>query len=475
MLSSAYDSIAASFDTTHGGFGGAPKFPQQPVLEFLLRTHDQEWAPDASAMLSRTLEEMASGGIHDQLGGGFARYSVDDAWLVPHFEKMLYDNAQLARLYLWAGIELERDDLISVARSTLDYMVRDLRHPKGGFFSSEDADSEGVEGKFYVWTPEEIRGVLGDDADQVLEFYGVTEHGNFEGSNILSVVGDMAPPRIDTSRRALLEARARRVRPGLDDKIVSSWNGLAIRAFAEAGAVLTDDRYLDIAETAASFSTEHLIVDGRLMRSWREGRVSVPGFLEDVASLAVSLFTLYSVTGDTSWYEAAMDHVIRLDAFEREGGGFYQTASDATGLLKRPTDLADNPLPSGNALASEALLLASSLSGDGHLRDRADHALEAAGAIASRFPSMVGHHLAVALSSQGPRELAIVGNGWRDLAQVYWRRYRPDIVLAASEKATDAVPLLAGRDTDVTTAFVCRGFVCDLPTTDPAELESQLA
>jgi hypothetical protein len=261
----------------------------------------------------------------------------------------------------------------------------------------------------------------------------------------------------------------------LDDKIVSSWNGLAIRAFAEAGAALADDRYLDLAEAAAAFSIEHLTVDGRLMRSWRDGRVSVAGFLEDVASLAVSLFTLYSATGGTRWYEAAMDHVSRLDAFEREGGGFYQTASDAKRLLKRPTDLADNPLPSGNALAAEALLLASSFSGDGALRDRAQDALGAAGAIASRFPSMVGHHLAVALSSQKPRELAIVGNRWRDLAQVYWRRYRPDIALAASESATDAVPLLAGRSPEETRAFVCRGFVCDLPTTDPAVLESQLA
>ena len=247
MLAAAYQRIESSFDTVNGGFGTAPKFPQQPVLEFLLRIHAEPWAPDAGAMLSKTLEEMAAGGIHDQIGGGFARYSVDSRWLVPHFEKMLYDNAQLIRLYLWAGCEFDRSDFVAVSRSTIAYLQRDLRHPAGGFFSSEDADSEGVEGKFYVWTPDEIRSVLSDAAEPLLAYYGVTEAGNFERANILEVVGDTAPDGLDELRNRLLAARAQRVRPGLDDKVVASWNGLAIRALAEAGAVLGDESYLELA------------------------------------------------------------------------------------------------------------------------------------------------------------------------------------------------------------------------------------
>jgi uncharacterized protein YyaL (SSP411 family) len=473
-LAAAYDLVEASFDSVHGGFGAAPKFPQQPLLEFLLRAHEEPWAPAAARMLTRTLEEMSDGGIHDQLGGGFARYSVDARWLVPHFEKMLYDNAQLARLYLWAGIELGRDDFVGVARSTLDYMARDLRHVGGGFFSSEDADSEGVEGKFYVWSPDEIRAVLGDEAEDFIRYFGATEAGNFEGANILHVVGEERPADLDRLRTALLEARGRRVRPGLDDKVIAAWNGLAIRALAEAGAALDDDRYLQLARDAAVFVFDELVVDGSLMRSWREGKVSVPAFLDDHASMAVALFTLYSATGETSWFERALHLTHLLDRFASEEGGFYTVASDGPGLVKRPSDLADNPLPSGNALAAEALLMASLFTGDESFRKTADLALAAAGLMVTRYPSMVGHHLAVALAARETREVAIVGEQWRELSQVFWARYRPGTVLAASPFATDDVPLLAGRETDATLAFVCREFVCDRPTADPAELALQL-
>ena len=474
-LADAYQKIESSFDPLNGGFGQAPKFPQQPVLEYLLRVHREEWAPNAATMVVKTLDEMAAGGIHDQVGGGFARYSVDAHWLVPHFEKMLYDNAQLVHLYLWAGVELERPELIDVARRTIEYLERDLKHPSGGFFSSEDADSEGVEGKFYVWTPDQIRSVLDEGADDVIDYYGVSEQGNFEGSNILNVVRDAEPRGLKAARAELLEQRSLRVRPGLDDKVVTSWNGLAIRALAEAGAAIGDEHYIDLARDTASFVLSELVVDGVLMRSWREGRASVPGFLEDHAAMAVGLFTLYAATGEERWYEEAITLVGGLDQFVRPEGGFYSTSSTSETLVKRPTDVTDNPLPSGNALAAEALLLANLYTGNPAWRDSAIEALGSAALFVERYPSMVGHHLAVAHSLLDARELAIVGDGWEQLASVYWRRYRPGVALAPSATGTAAVPLLEGRTAPhAARAFVCRGFVCDLPTSDPHQLAGQL-
>jgi uncharacterized protein YyaL (SSP411 family) len=474
VLRAAYGQIESSFDPVHGGFGGPPKFPQQPMLEFLLRVHDEAWAPRAGVMVVKSLEGMASGGIHDQIGGGFARYSVDTHWLVPHFEKMLYDNAQLARLYLWAGIELDRPDFLDVARSTLDYIARDLRHGDGGFFSSEDADSEGVEGKFYVWSKRELEETLGHAAPPVIAYYGVSEAGNFEGANILHVAGGEPPPDLDEARRALLEVRQARVRPGLDDKVVTAWNGLAIRALAEAGAALDDTEYLEMARAAARFAVVNLTVDGRVMRSWREGRTSVPGFLDDHAGLAVGLFTLFAATGEIPWYEHAMRLTRDLDRFFRPAGGFYST--DSEDLVKRPQDVTDNPLPSGNALAAEALLLAALYTGDATWREAADDALGAAALLAERFPTMVGHHLAVSYSAARARELAIVGPEWERLARVSWSRYRPHVALAVAPAETEGVPLLRDRFHEGRTlAYLCRGFVCDLPTSDPTELARLLA
>ncbi len=474
-LEEAYKQIATSYDPVHGGFGGAPKFPQQPVLEFLLRIKDEEWASNANEMLVKTLDEMAAGGINDQIGGGFARYSVDQHWLVPHFEKMLYDNAQLARLYLWAGIENSRSDFVEVARSTLGYMTRDLRHPDGGFFSSEDADSEGVEGKFYVWSLEEIQALLGEQSEAVTSFYGVTAEGNFEGANILNVVGDSAPPNLAYATKTLLEARSQRIRPGLDDKVIASWNGLAIRAFAEAGAALGDARLTQSATEAARFILDNLVVDDRLMRSWRQGQTSVSGFLDDHASMAVGLFSLYASTGELEWYESAMWLINELGRFTNPKGGFFSTPEDGEPLVKRPTDSTDNPLPSGNALASEALLLASLYAGDQTARSRAESALGSVGLLMRQYPSMVGHHLSVLHSSNRTRELAIVGPGWEGLASIYWRSFRPHVALAPSSVVTDVVPLLADRGVDGTLAYVCQGFVCELPTNDPEALSTQLS
>jgi uncharacterized protein YyaL (SSP411 family) len=418
---------------------------------------------------------MARGGIHDQIGGGFARYSVDSRWLVPHFEKMLYDNAQLARLFLWAGVELDRPDFVAVARSALDYMLRDLRHPDGGFFSSEDADSEGIEGKFYVWSIEEIHDVLGDDAGPIVDYYGVTDGGNFEGANILFVAGSEEPENLEESKRALLRARSHRIRPGLDDKVIASWNGLAIRALAEAGAALKDETYLRAASHAAGFVLDNLVVDGRLMRSWREGRTSVAGFLDDHSSLAVGLFALFSATGEPRWYEAAQDLVANLDSFASPEGGFYATAEGESDLIKRPTDNTDNPLPSGNALAAEALLLSGLFTGDPERHRATESALSSSGLLMRQYPSMVGHHLAVSHSLGRAKELAVVGADWPRLVPAYWARYRPHIALAVGSVEDSAVPLLSGRHQEgKTLAYLCQGFVCDLPTGEVEELARQL-
>jgi uncharacterized protein YyaL (SSP411 family) len=315
--------------------------------------------------------------------------------------------------------------------------------------------------------------VLGNEADPVLAYYGVTEAGNFEGANILEVVGDTPPADLEALRSRLLDARAERIRPGLDDKVVASWNGLAIRALAEAGAVLGEESYLDLARDAAGFVLDNLVVDGVLMRSWREGRTSVPGFLDDHASMALGRFVLYAATGEERWYTEAMNLVESFARFRRPDGGFYSTADDAATMVKRPTDLTDNPAPSGNALAAEALLWASLYTGDGALREESEAALRSAAVLAERYPSMVGHHLAVTHSSLDAREVAIVGEGWNRLAEVYWSRYRPGVVLAAAPSES-RIPLLEGRFGQGTKAYVCRGFVCDLPTSDPEVLAAQL-
>ncbi len=473
-IEAAYEQVVSSFDPVNGGFGSAPKFPQQPVLEFLLRVRKEPWASRADQILGLTLDKMARGGIHDQVGGGFARYSVDERWLVPHFEKMLYDNAQLARLYLWAGVELSRPDFIDVARFTLDYLIRDLKHERGGFFSSEDADSEGVEGKFYAWSKEELIELLGAGADRTIDYLGVTETGNFEGSNILTA-GVEEPEDLEESKRILHKARDERIRPGLDDKVITSWNGLAIRALAEAGVALGESRYLEAASDAARFVLDELIVDGRLMRSWREGRTSVPGFLDDHAAMAIGLYALFAATGDVEWYDSAATMVDEFERFANPDGGFYTTAEDAESLVKRPVDQTDNPLPSGNALAAEALLLAGLYTGESESHERAESTLAAAGTLMSRYPSAVGHHLAIAYSATRTQELAIVGSDWPSLAEAYWDRFRPQVALAVSSGDDHGIPLLADRHRpEATLGYVCRDFVCERPVARPDELRALL-
>ncbi len=493
QLSSAYERLIGSLDGEYGGFGGAPKFPQVPGLEFLLRVHSEPWASEADEALTLTLDRMAAGGIYDHLGGGFARYATDRVWLIPHFEKMLYDNALLARLYLRAGQELDNPDYFQVARQTLDYMLTDLALPDGGLASAEDADSEGVEGKFYVFEYDEFTDIVGRDAAApVAAVLGVTKQGNFEGTNILHAarpVTDVAEEHgvavewlraaVGAAKERLLDIRNRRVRPGLDDKVVTAWNGLALRALAEAGAVLGESRYLEAGRANARFVLQQLRrPDGRLLRSFRAGRANIPGFLDDYAAYTLGLFGLYQATGEEEWWAAGLELVTEMQDLFWDETQFFSTAHDADSLITRPQDLMDNPSPSGNSLAAEALLVAALFTGDPQLFDRAEAALRAGAQLADQYPSAVGHLLAVAHSWQAPpREVAIVGHNADSLTEAFWSRYRPGAVLAISAgDAESAIPLLEGRlpHHGDALAYVCQRFACQAPTTDPKVLKAQL-
>ncbi|NIA26244.1 MAG: DUF255 domain-containing protein [Gammaproteobacteria bacterium] len=493
LLVSSHQALASQFDEAEGGFGGAPKFPQEPVLEFLLRVADEPWAPDAKRMVSLTLNKMADGGIHDHVGGGFARYSVDRSWTIPHFEKMLYTNAQLARLYLRSAQVLNEPAFTAIAIRTLDYMLRDLRLPGGAFASAEDADSEGSEGTFYVWDADEFADVVGEQLNPLAAaFFGVTEEGTFEGRNHLRVTRPLeqvtseldidpaaADAMIDMARSRLLSRRAERVRPGLDDKVVTAWNGLAIRALAEAGAILGESRFLEAARDAAVFlRSEVTRADGRLLRSWGKGRASVPAFADDYAATALGLFTLYQATGEVRWYTEAMRLIEGMvDLFADPDGGFFTTGADVEAPLARKRDHFDSPTPSANALAAEALLLASLYTGDADLRAHSERALRAGAAVATASPSGAGHLLSVLHTTlREPQEIAIVGPDAQELASVVWEGFRPDVALAVDRdgSATKVVPLLEGRATGSTLAYVCRNFQCALPVSDPEALRRLL-
>ena len=488
----AVEMLSDSFDPDWGGFGNAPKFPQAPVLELLLRIHalDSELGPAVEPMLRKTLDTMRAGGIYDQIGGGFARYSVDKEWLIPHFEKMLYDNALLARIYLRAGQALGNPGYAATATEILDYLADEMRDDAGGLHAAEDADSEGAEGKYYVWSHDEFFELAGKDADIVAPLYGITQQGNFEGANNLYLAvsprelakslelpaGDIeaAKARVDA---ALISARQRRIRPGRDTKVIAAWNGLAIRAFAEAAAVLEAGDYRDVAIGIAEFVTTEMIdTSGRLHRAWRQGRTSGPGFCDDYAAMAVGLYTLFSVTGDVRWYDHAEVLTTSMIDLFGDTGGFFSPGSDAAGLIARPKDFTDNPLPSANSLAAEALLLRSAYGGvpDEHAAEIA----RGAGRLLERYPSGVGHLLSVLLTAEfGIREVAIVGDGpaRRELERVAWEGFRPECVVAVGP-VDSPIPLLHGRGTAEAgaAAHVCRNFVCDLPVSTAEELRSRL-
>jgi uncharacterized protein len=390
--------LRQSFDPRHGGFGAAPKFPQPLALRWLLRRWRETGDDELLRMATATLDQMAAGGLFDQLGGGFHRYSVDAAWLVPHFEKMLYDNAMLAGCYLEAWQATGRESYATVVRQTLDYLLRDLSDPAGGFYSSEDADSEGEEGKFYLWTPGEVAAVLGDEAGALFcRVYDVTEAGIFEGRNILNLAHPLAieakmlgrdaselAAEMDAARRKLLAAREGRVRPGRDDKVLVAWNSLAIEALARAGATLKEPRYTTAANAAADFLLASLYGDGRLLHYWRAGQAKYDAYLDDYAGLGNALLALYETGGAWDRLDQAVALADRLLASfaDQEHGGFFYTADDHERLIVRRKDAIDNPLPSGNGLAATLLTRLATISG------RADYAAAASTTLRACLPWM---------------------------------------------------------------------------------------
>jgi hypothetical protein len=509
-LDQALTNIHSSFDWTNGGWGGAPKFPQSMTLEFLIRRYVATRDEPVLKMITLTLDKMARGGIYDQLGGGFHRYVTDAIWRVPHFEKMLYDNAQLARVYLHAWQISQNDFYRRIAEETLDYVAREMTHARSGFFSSTDADSEGHEGKFFVWTPDEIRATLGasglvivshrpmsdpNDAQMFMDAYGVTAQGNFEGKNILHVARDhdvsaaiyhldesKVEQRLNQARRKLFLAREQRVKPARDEKVLTSWNGLMLAAFAEAARALGRDDYRALAERNADFLlTELRDSHGRLRRSWKDGDVRVGGFLEDYANLIEGLLVLYQTTFDECWFIAAR-HLAdtMLELFSDPRGGFYDTSHEAQQLVTRPKDVHDNAVPSGNAMAATVLLKLGAYTGESRYTEEAERALRLVQKALAVAPMGFAQWLCALDFALGePKEIAIVGDrqGARELLNVVYREYRPNQVVAyATHGDVSAIPLLHTRVSlkNRATAYVCQNFACQMPLTEPEDLDTQL-
>ncbi|MEO5885745.1 MAG: thioredoxin domain-containing protein [Candidatus Limnocylindrales bacterium] len=493
------DDLLTRFDTINGSWGGAPKFPQPMTIEYLLRRMAAGAATPA-AVVAFTLEKMADGGIHDQLGGGFHRYATDARWLVPHFEQMLYDNAQLARVYLhaWAVFEDHRRERFgAVAREVLDYLLRELQTDDRAFAASQDADTEGTEGLTFTWHAAEVRELLGDDAPAFTAAYGVTEDGNWEGVSILSRVwSDPTTPssradpgleaRLADARARLLDRRATRAQPARDDKALAAWNGLAIAALAEAGRLLGEERYTAAAVRAAETITRGLLAaDGSLQRSWKDGRAVGQGVLEDYAHLAEGLLALYETTFDERWFVVARGLGDRiLERFADPAGGFFDTADDHEQLITRPKDPQDNAVPSGGAMATTILLRLAAWTGEGRYRDAAERALGTVTPYLLRYPTGFAQWLVAATFAAGDVvEVAVVGDpadaAMTTMLAPVWSTWRPNQVLAAAPAdavGVSAIPLLAGRVAidGRPTAYVCRDFVCALPVTDPAALEARL-
>ncbi|GGW31437.1 thioredoxin domain-containing protein [Streptomyces lucensis JCM 4490] len=495
-LSQALLGLTREYDPQRGGFGGAPKFPPSMVLEFLLRHHARTGAEGALQMAQDTCERMARGGLYDQLGGGFARYSVDRDWVVPHFEKMLYDNALLCRVYahLWraGGSDLAR----RVALETADFMVRELRTNEGGFASALDADSDDgtgrhVEGAYYVWTPERLAGVLGeDDGRFAAQYFGVTDEGTFEhGQSVLQLPqteGVFDAGRIAAVRERLLRERAGRPAPGRDDKVVAAWNGLAIAALAETGAYFDRPDLVEAAVAAADLLVRvHLDEHARLARTSRDGRTGPnAGVLEDYADVAEGFLALASVTGEGVWLDFAgllLDHVLTRFT-DPETGALFDTASDAEQLIRRPQDPTDNATPSGWTAAAGALLSYAAHTGSEAHRSAAERALGVVNTLGPRVPRFIGWGLAVAEALlDGPREVAVVGPSLTDARTTTLHRTAllgtaPGAVVAVGTADGDEFPLLADRPlvAGEPTAYVCRNFTCDAPTTDPERLRTAL-
>ncbi len=502
LLVGAVEQFRRTFDSTYGGFGGAPKFPSPMGLQLLMRHWHRKRDRQALRMVEVTLNRMAAGGIYDHLGGGFARYSVDARWLVPHFEKMLYDNAQLAATYVEAYQATSDEDYARVVRETLNYTLRDMTDTAGGFYSTEDADSEGVEGKFYVWTPTQLRELLGDKAAATFaSVYDVTDAGNFEHANILNLpktISEQAQAlgrdvdelqrELAESRAKLFAAREKRIHPGKDDKVIVAWNGLMIDAMARAGAVLGEQRYLDAAVKAADFLLQTLRrEDGRLLHTWRHGQAKLDAYLDDYANLANGLISLYEATFDSRHLDSAITLMqIVLDHFsDPKGGGFFYTADDHEQLIVRNKDFTDNAVPSGNAMAATALVRLGKLTGKQTYLDAAEKTMLGASDLMQRAPSAAAQMLLAVDLYLGPTyEMVLAGDPEAKdtkatLADLR-RRFLPNKVLAfAAENSAAPEPLadlLRGKSMlgGATTLYVCEGFTCQAPAQGDEEISHTL-
>ncbi|HWQ21254.1 MAG TPA: thioredoxin domain-containing protein, partial [Clostridia bacterium] len=495
-LTSATHSLIGQYDWKNGGWGTAPKFPQPMAIEFLLRRH---LASDTEALAPavHALRAMARGGMWDVIGGGFARYSTDDTWHVPHFEKMLYDNALLARAYLHAWQVTGEASFRRVVDQALTFVAREMTTPEGAFLSSLDADSEGVEGRYYVWSLDELRTVLGENTSLFAEAYGVTEGGTWEGTNVLQRSADdatlaarhgMSPDDIsealERSRARLFVARGDRVRPAADDTVLTAWNGLMLSSFAEAARVFANQAYLDAATRNANFLLSALRPGGHLQRTWRNGVAGQPAYLDDYASLILGLLDLYQTDFDNRWFAAAKVLAEEmLTRFTDPAGGFFDTPDSAEQLMLRPKDLQDNAVPSGSALAVEALLTLASLTGSREWRRLAGRALELVSDLVMSYPTAFGRWLCAADLALGDEiEVAIVGDPvdrrTRALVAEIRAAWRPSLVVALSSAplpsgAPDLLadrPMVAGQPT----AYVCEGSTCRQPVTTPDDLRVQL-
>jgi uncharacterized protein YyaL (SSP411 family) len=496
LLKTAVDGLRSQFDLRFGGFGHAPKFPPAMTLAFLCGRAVVDPTLSTLEMLTVTLDAIAAGGLYDQLGGGFARYSTDEFWLVPHFEKMLYDNASLLRAYTQAWLLTREPRYQRVVEETVGYLLRDLRRPGGGFASAEDADSEGEEGRFYVWSLAEIEEVCGADAPEVVRYYGVTERGNFEGANILHVVdrAEEPPAAVQRARPALLARRVQRVRPGLDDKVLLAWNALAARALAEAGAAFDRPEWIDAARENVTFLLANLRRDdGRFLRSWQETAAIVPGqgrarhlaYADDYAALLGAVITLAELD-DAGWLDDATriaGELLRL-FHDDAAGGFFTTGIDAPALIVRPKDYEDNATPSENSLAAGALLRLAALTGEARYETIASEILDAMAPVVGRHPVAFGELLqALERLVSAPIEIAVVGAGddprTAALRREVTDRLLPTAVMLCADPAADRAgssPLLADRPLvgGAPAAYVCERFACRAPVTEPDALRAEL-
>ena len=498
-LHQAYNNLATSFDYQNGGIGTAPKFPQPMTLELLLRYNHHGYSERALEMVNLTLENMAHGGIYDQIGGGFHRYSTDAYWLVPHFEKMLYDNALLSRLYLHAYQATGRPLYRRITEETLDYVLREMTDPRGGFYSAQDADSEGEEGKFFVWTPEEFQSALGeDDGNLIGGYFGLTDAGNFEGKTILNIPQEAASfseeqglpqPKledmIDRAKQTLRNLREQRIHPLLDDKVLAAWNGLMLRSFAEAAVGLGRTDYLEAAVNNANFLLDSMMPQGRLLRTYREGRAKLLAYLEDYAFVADGLLALYEATFEPRWLAEAVslaDSMVEL--FWDEGAGFfYDTGSDHESLLVRPRDVFDNAQPCGGSVAADLLLRLAVITGNQEYSIKGAKPIRSLNELMSRAPAGTGHWLATLdFYVSIPKEIVIVGPradpATQALLDTVFSRYLPNkvVVGAPTGDGGSDLPLLQSRGMidGKPTAYVCQNYACQLPVTDEEALSEQL-